>query len=214
MKICKQFLSLEKKDKVIFFLKGTVIFNFIVAIIKFFLAILLPSLWFGVNAGFVFVLVVSRFLTIKKYQKIKDIENEEVRLEKEYNIYLQNGILLILLGIMYFFVSSYMYFNGTNTNMHEYITYLVALIAFYSIGTAIYGIIKYKRNSNPVIKSIKLTNFANALASIVLTQVTLLDTFSTSYNSKMVNGYTGMGISLIIMLLGLYIVLGIRKQFK
>ena len=100
------------------------------------------------------------------------------QVKEECKSYLNNGILLILLGIMYLLVSSYMYFNGTNTTMHEYITYLVALIAFYSIGTAIYGMVKYKRNTEPIIKGIKITNFANALTSLVLTQVVLLDTFS------------------------------------
>lgn len=106
-----------------------------------------------------------------------------------------------------------MYFNGTNTNMHEYITYLVALIAFYSIGTAIYGIVKYKRSTEPIVKGIKITNFASALTSIVLTQVVLLDTFSKNYDSR-INGYTGIGVSFIIILLGLYMILGMNKTIK
>ena len=141
------------------------------------------------------------------------LQNEYIKKKEEYKIYLQNGILLILLGIMYFFVSSYMYFNGTNTNMHEYITYLVALMAFYSIGTAIYGIVKYKRSTEPIVKGIKITNFANALTSIVLTQVVLLDTFSKNYDSR-INGYTGIGVSFIIILLGLYMILGMNKTIK
>ena len=122
--------------------------------------------------------------------------------------------MLILLGIMYFLVSSYMYYNGTNTNMHEYITYLVALIAFTSIGTAIYGMIKYKRNKEPIIKGIKITNFANALTSMVLTQVVLLDTFDDKMYDSTLNGYTGMGVSLIIMGLGLYMIISIKKDKK
>jgi len=121
--------------------------------------------------------------------------------------------MLIFLGIIYFFISSYMYFNGTNTTMHEYITYLVALIAFWSIGTAIYGIVKYKKNKEPIIKAVKLTNFANALTSIVLTQVVLLDTFSTGYDSR-INGYTGIGVSFIIIIIGLYMIIGVRKYLK
>lgn len=211
MEKVKQFLALEKKDQLILFLQCTVMLNFIVTIIKLVLSISIPSLWFGVNAGFGLVLVISRFVTVKKYRKIKKVKDKNIKLKEEFKSYLQNGILLILLGIMYFFVSSYMYFNGTNTTMHEYITYLVALIAFYSIGTAIYGMVKYKRNTEPIIKGIKITNFANALTTLVLTQVVLLDTFSNGYDSR-INGYTGMGVSLIIMLLGLYMILGIRKQ--
>ena len=211
--LIKEFRALEKKDQLIFFLLCSTISNFLVAIIKFILSLTIPSLWFFINAGFSFVLALGRFLTIKEYNKIRALSNKEERLKREYNNYSRNGIMLILLGIMYFFVSSYMYFKGTNTTMHEYITYLVALIAFSSIGTAIYGMVKYKRNKEPIIKGIKLTNFANALTTMVLTQVVLLDTFAEKYNSSL-NGYTGMGVSLVIIGLGLYMILGIRKINK
>lgn len=212
-KIIKKFLALEKKDQLIFFLLCSTISNFFIAIVKFIFSLTIPSLWFFINAGFSFVLAICRFLTIKKYKKIRKLKDEETKIKEEYKNYLQNGIMLILLGIMYFFVSSYMYYKGTNTNMHEYITYLVALVAFYSIGTAIYGMIKYKRNKEPIIKGIKITNFASALTSIVLTQVVLLDTFSKGYDST-INGYTGMTVSLVIMGLGLYMIIGAKKDAK
>ena len=210
-KLIKTFRALEKKDQLIFFLVCSIISNFFVGIIKFIFSLTIPSLWFFINAGFSFVLAICRFLTIKKYNKIKKIKDKHTIIKEEYKSYLQNGIMLILLGIMYFFVSSYMYYKGTNTNMHEYITYLVALIAFTSIGTAIYGMIKYKRNKEPIIKGIKITNFANALTSMVLTQVVLLDTYANEYDSTL-NGYTGMGVSLIIIGLGLYMIISIKKD--
>lgn len=144
---------------------------------------------------------------------IKKIKYNQLKKIEEDKNYLQNGIMLIVLGIIYFFVSSYMCYNGTNTNMHEYITYLVALIAFSSIGSAIYGMVKYKRNQEPIIKGIKITNFANALTSIVLTQVVLLDTFSNGYDSRL-NGYTGMGVSLIIVVLGLYMIISTKNDIN
>ena len=208
--LIKKFRALEKKDQLIFFLVCSTISNFFVGIVKLIFSLTIPSLWFFINAGFSFVLAICRFLTIKKHNKIKKIRDKNIIIKEEYKSYLQNGIMLILLGIMYFFVSSYMYYKGTNTNMHEYITYLVALIAFTSIGTAIYGMIKYKRNQDPIIKGIKITNFANALTSIVLTQVVLLDTYAKGYDST-INGYTGMGVSLIIIGLGLYMIFNMRK---
>ena len=211
--LIKKFRALEKKDQLIFFLICSTISNFIVGVIKLTLSLTIPSLWFFINAGFSFVLAICRFLTIKKYNKIKKIKDKHIIIKEEYKSYLQNGIMLIILGIMYFFVSSYMYYKGTNTNMHEYITYLVALIAFTSIGTAIYGMIKYKRNQEPIIKGIKITNFANALTSIVLTQVVLLDIYANEYDSTL-NGYTGMGVSLIIIGLGLYMIIGMKKDNK
>lgn len=211
--IIKEFKALDKKDRIILFLIASTIGNFSIAIVKFVLSLTIPSMWFFVNAIFSFVLAICRFLTVKKYKIIRQMPDENLRFEEEYKNYLQNGVMLIVLGIAYFFVSSYMYYKGTNTTMHEYITYLVALIAFYSIGSAIYGMIKYKRNKEPIIKGIKLTKFAHALTSIVLTQVVLLDTFSQSYDST-VNGYTGMGVSLIIMALGVSMIITSKKDMK
>ena len=209
--LIKKFRALEKKDQLIFFLVCSTISNFGVGIIKFILSLSIPSFWFFINAIFSLVLAVCRFLTIKRYNKIKVLKDKNLQMNEVYKNYIQNGVMLIVLGIIYFFVSSYMYYKGTNTNMHEYITYLVALIAFTSIGTAIYGMIKYKRNQEPIIKGIKITNFANALTSIVLTQVVLLDTFANEYDSTL-NGYTGMGVSLAIIGLGLYMIISMKKE--
>lgn len=113
---------------------------------------------------------------------------------------------------MYFFVSVYMFYKGTNTTMHEYLTYLTALIAFWSVGWSIYGIIKYNKKTNPILLSVKMTNFANALTSIVLTQVVLLDTFSGRSDLQKVNGLTGIVVSIIIMIMGIYMIISIHEK--
>lgn len=210
------FKQLEKEDRIMFFLILTTIGNIFIVIVKFVLSLILPSLWFFINALFMIILTSARFFSIRDYGKIKRI-TDEVDIKKiGYKNYLNNGILLVILGIMYFVVNVYIYYKGTNTNMHEYLTYLVALVAFWSIGSAIYGMIKYKRNHTPILKAVKLTNFANALTSIMLTQIVLLDTYADAgvYNSNLMNGLTGMGIGIIIIILGLYMIIGISKVSK
>jgi len=210
------FKKLKKEDRVMFFLILTTIGNIFIAIVKFVLSLTLPSLWFFINALFMIILSFARFFSIKDYGKTKRINDKDVIKKIGYKNYLNNGILLIILGIMYFFVNVYIYYKGTNTTMHEYLTYLVALVAFWSIGSAIYGIIKYKRNHTPILKAVKLTNFANALTSIMLTQIVLLDTYANTkaYNSNLMNGLMGMGLGIIIIIIGLYMVIGIFKENK
>ena len=209
--IIKKIINLEKKDRTMFFLIITTIINILFAIIKFIFSVTIPSLWFFVNAGFLAILSLARFFSIKEYGKQRSIKNEKEKKEIGYKNYLNNGVLLILLGIMYFFVSVYMYYKGTNTTMHEYLTYLVALNAFWSISWSIYGMIKYERKSNPILKAVKITNFANAMTSIVLTQVVLLDTYAKEYELSQVHGYTGMAVSIGIIGMGLYMIINIRK---
>jgi len=215
-KLIEHFKQLKKEDRVMFFLIFTTIGNIFIALVKFVLSLTLPSLWFFINAIFMIILSFARFFSIKDYSKTKLIQDKEEIQKIGYINYLNNGILLVVLGIMYFFVNVYIYYKGTNTTMHEYLTYLVALVAFWSIGSAIYGMIKYKRNHTPILKAVKLTNFANALTSIMLTQIVLLDTYANTkvYNSNLMNGLTGMGIGIVIIILGLYMIIGINKVNK
>ena len=134
-KVIEYFKKLKKEDRVIFFLVFTTIGNIFMAMVK-------------------FVLSFARFFSISDYRKTKLINDKEEIQKIGYKNYLNNGILLVLLGIMYFFVNVYIYYKGTNTTMHEYLTYLVALVAFWSIGSAIYGMIKYKRNHTPILKAV------------------------------------------------------------
>lgn len=181
--------------------------NIILAITKFIFAATLPSLWFFINACFLAILSLSRFFSIRNYGRIKNTKDQSKQRKLGYKSYLHNGILLILLGLMYFFVSVYIYYKGTTTTMHEYLTYLVALNAFWQIGWSIHGMIKYPSKTNPILKSVKITNFANALTSIALTQVVLLDTFGEPQNYSNLNGYTGIFVSLIIITLGTYMII-------
>ena len=215
-KLIEHFKQLKKEDRVMFFLIFTTIGNIFIALLKFVLSLTLPSLWFFINSMFMIILSFARFFSIKDYSKTKLIQDKEEIQKIGYRNYLNNGILLVVLGIMYFFVNVYIYYKGTNTTMHEYLTYLVALVAFWSIGSAIYGMIKYKRNHTPILKAVKLTNFANALTSIMLTQIVLLDTYANTkvYNSNLMNGLTGMGIGIVIIILGLYMIIGINKLRK
>jgi len=215
-KLIEHFKQLKKEDRVMFFLVFTTIGNILIALIKFVLSLTLPSLWFFINAIFMIILSFARIFSIKDYNKTKLTQDTEEIQKIGYRNYLNNGILLVVLGIMYFFVNVYIYYKGTNTTMHEYLTYLVALVAFWSIGSAIYGMIKYKRNHTPILKAVKLTNFANALTTIMLTQIVLLDTYADTkfYNSNLMNGLTGMAIGIIIIILGLYMIIGINKLRK
>lgn len=213
MKLIDHYKSLEKADRTMFFLIITGFGNFIVSIVKMIFALSLPSLWFFLNSIFTGVLCFSRYFSLKNYSKFKINKDEYEKKHLGKKTYLSNGIILMILGLAYFFVNVYIYYKGTNTTMHEYLTYLVALIAFWSIGSSIYGMIKYNKNNNPIIKASKMTSFANALTSIMLTQIVLLDTYAVDpiYNSNLMNGITGIVVSVVIMIMGLYMIISINK---
>lgn len=100
----------------------------------------------------------------------------------------------------------------THNNIDGYLVYLVALISFSSFGTAIAGIVKYRRKNDPIVAAACQGNIAKALTSIVLTQVTLLDEFSDIPERIQIDGITGMAVGIIIILLGIRMVIKIVKE--
>ena len=153
--------------------------------------------------------------TITRYETNKRVPNEE-RLRELRKLYRVNINSIKPYDFSSLEDSVYIYYKGTNTTIHEYLTYLVALVAFWSISSAIYAMIKYKKNHTPILKAVKLTNFANALTSIMLTQIVLLDTYANTniYNSNLMNGLTGMAIGITIVIIGVYMIIGINKVTK
>ncbi len=214
MKKLISYLIIKKNDdKTLFFLQLTTLGNIVVVLVKLASAFVLPSLWFFVNGCFLTVLCVARLFTIRDYLKIKSATNKEQAEKTGRRNYLNNGIILIFSGAVYFCVSLYMLFRTSRISMHEYMTYLTALIAFWSVGSAIYGMIKYNRDRNPVLKAAKITSFANAMTSIVLTQVVLLNNFSQgAENLNIANGLTGMTVSAAIVFIGVRMIVAVRRE--
>ena len=91
--------------------------------------------------------------------------------------------------------------------------YLVALLSFSSITTALIGIKKYRRKNDPIVAAACQGNIAKALTSIVLTQVVLLDEFTEKTNKIVkLDGITGMCVGLIIVSLGIRMIIKIIKR--
>ena len=205
--------ELKNEDKVIFFLQISTLVNMIVVAAKFSVAFFLPSLWFFVNACFLLVITISRLLALRDYRRSKNITDAAEKIKLGLRNYRNNGIIMIFLGIVYFCVSLYMLFRTSRISMHEYMTYLTALIAFWSIGSAIYGMVKYRGDTNPIIKAVKITSFASAMSSMVLTQVVLLNNFSEgTEHLNIANGLTAIAVSIVIFALGIYMIVRTKKQ--
>ena len=118
-----------------------------------------------------------------------------------------------MLGIAYLIINLTIFKTGkTHNNIDGYLVYLVALISFSSFGTAIVGIVKYRRKNDPIVAAACQGNIAKALTSIVLTQVALLDEFSDIPERIQIDGITGMTVGIIIILLGIRMVIKIVKE--
>lgn len=211
--IISKFLELDRKDRKMYMLQVTTIRTFIVSMVKMIFGIIYSSIWFFMNAAFYGILAFSKYRSVRDYRKIKKVKDKKKKKAIAYKNYLYNGWLLVLLGIAYLIINLTIFKTGkTHNNIDGYLVYLVALISFSSFGTAIVGIVKYRRKNDPIVAAACQGNIAKALTSIVLTQVALLDEFSDIPERIQIDGITGMTVGIIIILLGIRMVIKIVKE--
>lgn len=213
-KAVHKFFELDRKDRKMYMLQVATLKTLSVGLFKLFFGILYSSIWFFMNAIFYAILGFSKYRSVRDYRKVKKIDDKNIKGQIIYTNYLYNGWLLVLLGIAYFIINLIIFkTEKTNNDLDGYLVYLTAVISFSSLITAIIGLTKYRRKNDPIVAAACQGNIAKALTSMVLTQVTLLDTFGpkTEKIVKM-DGATGMIVGGIIIILGLRMVIKIIKE--
>ena len=205
-----------QQDRQVFYMLFSLFCNAVMLIAQLVLGILTLSIWFFVNAAFNLVIGFARIMSIKDYIKMRYEKNEKLKMEIGYNNYMNNGVLVIVLGVIYLLTSVYMLFNNPSNDLlqGEVIVIGVAAMAFWCLGIAIYDIHKYKKEKDPIVNAIKMTNNANALTMIVLTQVVLLAEFSEGINASTYNAGTSLAMSSVIVFLGIYMLITMKKYLK
>lgn len=128
----------------------------------------------------------------------------------EFNVYKRGGVFLCLLGVSYLLVCLRMYLVGDVFIYSGYIVYLVATVAFNKLVVAIYGNIVNRHLKNPIISTLKVLNFIDAMVSIVVTQMTLL-TMQASPRALSVSALFGMACSALFFLIGMYMLCQKKK---
>lgn len=181
---------------------ASLVINALIGIGKLILGIYLLSGWFMVTAVYYLILCVARGQALHKYTVAKGIEDPNERYEIEFNVYQRSGTFLCLLGVSYLLVSLRMYVVGDALIYRGYMVYLVAAVAFTKLGFAIYGTVANRHLKGPIVASLKIISFSDALVSIVVTQYTLL-VMENSSDAISSSSWFGMGCSIVFILLGI-----------
>lgn len=177
---------------------------------KLVMGVYLFSAWFIINAVYYLILCVAKGRVLKEYKVVKEMERGHARYDKEFGIYKQSGIFICLLGVSYLLVCLRMWFIGDATVYGGLTVYFIATVAFSKMGSAIYGLIKYRHMRDPIISCLKMINITDAFVSIVVTQCTLL-AMADIADAAQLSAIAGLIFSTIIIVQG---VMMIRKKKK
>lgn len=197
--LINKFRSLSYEDRCVFTVKFSIIFNSIIAVGKFGLAIFKSDVFFFV-AGVINVLMMMSKLECYKGIKEKlggeDFKNKVI------------ALFLGLSGIQYtIYMARLIYADTPLTDYGPFISIMIAFVAFVELGVAIYGCFKAV-GKGYYFKNVKLINFCSALTAIVLTEVALM-TFATPEqgDTTFISGLFGVVVGAIIMIIAAYILI-------
>ncbi|MNV86003.1 hypothetical protein D3C71_1799990 [compost metagenome] len=88
----------------------------------------------------------------------------------------------------------------------QYTALLIATVTFTELLVSLFGSMAARRNGEPVVEAIRLTNLASSFISLVLTQTAILS-FAQERDVTFYNGLSGVIFGTLAALTGLYMLL-------
>ncbi|MBD8837439.1 MULTISPECIES: hypothetical protein [unclassified Paenibacillus] len=191
----------NKQDRTALFNVASLVINAWIGIGKLVLGIYLLSGWFITNAVYYLILCIAKGQVLHQYKVAKGTASPQERYSLELAVYKRGGLFLCFLGVSYSIVCLRMYLIGDAFIYSGLIVYIVAIVAFTKLAFAVYGTWANRHLHNPIISTLKMINFTDAMVSIVVTQATLL-TMQASPLALKTSSLFGMGCSVFFCLMG------------
>lgn len=182
--------------------------NFFYVIFRIVAGIRYRSAWFISMAVYYCILGGLRAFLVYHYRR-HDAENE-------IRCYRFVARLLFLLNIPMGGMIILMVQTNSGFSYPGYIIYLSALYFFYSMGTSIANIVKFRKLGSPILSAAKVLNFVSAMMSILGLQTAMISRFSQNGEDyrKMMNAITGGCVWGIVILIAIYMLLHSAKMKK
>lgn len=171
------------------------------------------SAWFAIFAGYYTILAAMRFLLVRYINKNKLGEKRLMELRRSrlcavilttLNLVLSGAVLMIL-------------YQGRGFEYHGILIYVMALYTFYVTVTAIRDLIKYRKYNNPILSTSKVIKMAAALVSMLSLETAMFSQFGAEMalrDQRIMIALTGAGVSVIVIVMAIYIIVGSTKEIK
>ncbi|MCL6658820.1 hypothetical protein [Paenibacillus amylolyticus] len=201
----------NKQDRTAMINVVSLVINALIGIGKLILGIYLLSGWFITNAVYYLILCVAKGQVLQKYKVAKRMKSPKERYTLELTVYKRGGLFLCFLGMSYSLVCLRMYLIGDAFIYEGNIVYIVSTVAFTKLVFAVYGTWANRHLHNPIISTLKMINFTDAMVSIVVTQATLL-TMQGSPLALKTSSLFGMGCSILFCLMGVWMMFQKKQE--
>ncbi|MDE7395251.1 MAG: hypothetical protein K2M95_03930 [Clostridiales bacterium] len=199
---------------------GSIFVTFAFAVYNGSIAIVIRSIWFGALAAYYVVLIVLRSSILIHYGRRKRAEgngqSETQLCVYDGKLYRACGVMLFLLPVCLSFAIMQMVRAGDSFEHTGITIYVYAIYAFFKIITAVYSLIKERRNHLMTVKAIKNVKLADAFVSILALQTAMFREFGSigDINTIKMNAITGAIVCALTIAIGVYMIVRATLRIK
>lgn len=133
---------------------------------------------------------------------------------KQAKVYRYCGVMLIILTFVLSGILVLIYTANMSFKYAGIMLYAVAAYTFTYLILAIYNFFKVKKYDDLFIESIRNINLAKALVSVIVLQVAMFHAFSPQSQKSAANAITGLAISVLILIVGIFMIIKANKIIK
>ncbi len=179
-------------------------FNFVYAVLNCIIGFTTFSWWFVTLGAYYAVLAISRFSVLQVGRKSGGDITLELFAEKI------TGILVIVLSFCLLGIITLAVLEKRGTVFHEIVMIAIATYTFTKIVLAIKGIVRSKKTTSPVLKTLRNISLVDALVSVYTLQRSMLVSFPGMAENEiqLFNILTGMSVWITLLLLGINLIGG------
>ena len=213
-KYANRFLT-DRSLRIRMSLYGGLIFNSCFAVFKVIVGIVYNSAWLFAMAGYNMILSIMRYILVRRDMADRHKESEDSRLRglKSYKVC---GFLMLLLNVAISVIVMMVVFDDHAISYPGFMIYAIAAYTFICLSMAIVNLVRYRHRHNPVFSAVKRIEMAKAIVSIFTLQVALLTQFGSNsvMVNRMANGATGFVACTIITVMAVFMLIGVKKDYK
>lgn len=172
--------------------------------------------WYGAIAAYYFVLTMFRGGLLLAYKKCaKKYADDAYGYEKsKWKIHLACGAFLIVLELAMIGAVAQMMLSDRPTRSGMIMAITSAAYTFYKIIMAVYNLNKSRKQNNPVTRSFRDLNFADACMSVVSLTVLMIATFDDGPTESMQYMKYAVGFAACAVIIALAVLTVIRADKK
>lgn len=181
-------------------------FNGILAVAKVILGVYTLSLFPILSACYSLGIMIAKYFAITEHKRTKESSISEEIERRHYRCYQLIGVVVLVSSLLFVIYSLRLFIIQEPLVKYSTIGAItIAAVTFFEIGAAIRGVFLARKKEDRLMESIRLTNLATALISLVLTQTAIMS-FAHGGDYTIYIGCSGVLFGGIAAIIGGYMI--------